>query len=205
MIKSLADSVSYARRGGAWGLLLALALTLSACGFHLRGSDGSFTLPFATLYINLPEASPLAIDFKRNVRANGGTEIVNEKGLADGVIDVLVDPDKTRTKTILSLDSNGRVREYQLGYTITFRVIDKNGVQLLAPTNISLNRPITFNESQLLAKETEEALLYRDMKTDMVQQMLRRIAAIKLARPGLSVAPATPAVAVPMSTPANRQ
>nr|WP_051781352.1 LPS assembly lipoprotein LptE [Janthinobacterium agaricidamnosum] len=190
---------------------------LSACGFHLRGSDGSFTLPFATLFINLPDASPLAIDFKRNVRANGGTEIVNEQKLADGVIDVLVDPDKTRTKTILSLNSNGRVREYQLGYTITFRVVDKNGVQLLAPTSISLTRPITFNESQLLAKETEEALLYRDMKTDMVQQMLRRIAAIKLARPGLSVAPAAtsavipgvnPAVVpapAPVSTPATRQ
>lgn len=171
-------------------LILAVACLLSACGFHLRGSDGSFTLPFATLFVTLPDSSPLAIDLKRNIRANGGTEIVADRKLADGIIDVLVDPDKTRTKTILSINSNGRVREYQLGYAITFRVVDRAGNELLAPTSISLNRPITFNESQLLAKETEETLLYRDMKMDMVQQMLRRIAAVKLVAPAMSVAPA---------------
>jgi LPS-assembly lipoprotein len=172
------------------GMLLLAALALSACGFHLRGSDGSYNLPFATLFITLPKSSPLAIDLKRNIRVNGGTEIVDAREGADGVVDVLSDPDTTRGKTILSLSSNGRVREYQLSYTIVFRVLDRQGNELLGPTRIALTRPISFNESQLLAKETEEALLYRDMKTDMVQQMLRRIAAVKTVLPAMSVAPA---------------
>lgn len=183
------------QRARIWGLAALLALALSACGFHLRGSDGSFTLPFATLFISLPDTSPLAIDLKRNIRANGGTEIVSSSKDADGVIDVLTDPEKTRGKTILSLSSSGRVREYQLSYNIVFRVIDRKGNELLAPTSIGLTRPITFNESQLLAKETEEALLYRDMQSDLVQQMLRRIAAIKLKLPAMSEAPAMPAAA----------
>lgn len=182
------------QRARIWGLAALLALALSACGFHLRGSDGSFTLPFATLFISLPDTSPLAIDLKRNIRANGGTEIVPSSKDADGVIDVLTDPEKTRGKTILSLSSSGRVREYQLSYNIVFRVIDRKGNELLGPTSIALTRPITFNESQLLAKETEEALLYRDMQSDLVQQMLRRIAAIKLKLPAMSEAPAAPAV-----------
>jgi LPS-assembly lipoprotein len=181
---------------GAGALLVAAALagSLSACGFHLRGSGGHYTLPFPAMYVGLPESSPLAIDLKRNIRVNGNTVVVSDPAQADGVIEVLTDPEKTRTKTILSLNSNGRVREYLLAYTIVFRVRDKLGNELLAPTSISLNRPITFDETQLLAKEQEEALLYKDMQTDLVQQMMRRMAAIKPVA-ALSLAPATPVAA----------
>lgn len=183
-------------------LAVCLVLSLSACGFHLRGSNGSFMLPFATMNIGLPDTSPLAIDLKRYIRAVGSTEIVDTREAADATLEVLVDPEKTRTKSILSLNSNGRVREYQLGYSIQFRVVDKAGNVLLGLTTIALNRPITFNESQVLAKETEEAQLYRDMRNDLVQQIMRRLAAIKPVLPAMSVAPVTPA---PVPVPAVRQ
>ena len=109
---------------------------------------------------------------------------------------MLSDPERNRTKTILSLNKNGRVQEYQLGYSINFRVLDKAGNQLLAPTTISLVRPITFDESQVVAKETEEAALYRDMRNDLVQQIMRRLAAIKPVLPAMSVAPVAPVTPV---------
>lgn len=90
---------------------------------------------------------------------------------------------KTRSKSILSLNSAGRVSEYLLTYNIVFRVTNGTGTQLLGPTQITLTRPITFSETQLLAKEQEEAQLYRDMQKDLVQQMMRRMAAIKPSRP----------------------
>jgi LPS-assembly lipoprotein len=170
-----------------YAALLAVALTVSACGFHLRGDGGHYTLPFPTMYIGLPESSPLAIDLKRNIRANGGTTVVNTARDADGIVEVLSNPEKTKTKSILSLSSNGRVRQYLLTYNIVFRVLDKQGGELLAPTQITLTRPIDFNETQLLAKEQEEALLYKDMQTDLVQQMMRRIAAVKTT--GVSLPP----------------
>lgn len=171
--------------------VLAATLTLSGCGFHLRGDGGHYTLPFPTLYVGLPESSPLAIDLKRNIRSNGGTTVVSSAKDADGVIDVLSNPERTRSKTILSLNSNGRVRQYLLTYSIVFRVLNKQGAELLGPTSITLTRPIDFNETQLLAKEQEEALLYKDMQTDLVQQMMRRIAAVKTA--GVSLPPPGPA------------
>jgi LPS-assembly lipoprotein len=182
-------------------LALGLTVLLSACGFHLRGSNGSFMLPFATMYIGLPDSSPLAIGLKRYIRAIGSTEVVNTKDGADAVLEVLTDPERNRTKTILSLNSSGRVQEYQLGYSINFRVLDKAGNQLLAPTSISLVRPITFDESQVLAKETEEAALYRDMRNDMVQQIMRRLAAIKPVLPAMSVAPVAPVTPVAPAAP----
>ncbi|MGV7210869.1 LPS assembly lipoprotein LptE [Oxalobacteraceae bacterium A2-2] len=190
------------RRGRLWGALLALALLLSACGFHLRGQGGSYLLPFPTMYVGLPDGSPLAVELKRNIRANGGTTVVNKAAGADGIIEVLTDPEKTRSKSILSLDKNGRVREYLLSYNIVFRVIDSQNNELLAPTRITLTRPITFNETQLLAKEQEEAQLYKDMRTDLVQQMMRRLAALK-PKVTMSVAPATPVKAPVDAAPAD--
>ncbi|WP_377702264.1 LPS assembly lipoprotein LptE [Pseudoduganella sp. UC29_71] len=189
-------TTTHVLKRGAGALLVAAALagSLSACGFHLRGSGGHYTLPFPSMYIGLPDSSPLAIDLKRNIRVNGNTVVVSDPAKADGVVEVLTDPEKTRTKSILSLNSNGRVREYLLAYNIVFRVRDKLGNELLAPTTISLNRPITFDETQLLAKEQEEALLYKDMQTDLVQQMMRRMAAIKPVS-ALSLPPAKPVAA----------
>ncbi len=86
---------------------------------------------------------------------------------------------ETRGKTILSLNAQGRVREYLLTYSLVFKVRNSAGVELLGPTEIALKRNIAFNEDAVLAKESEEAVLVRDMQTDLVQQILRRLAAIK--------------------------
>jgi LPS-assembly lipoprotein len=181
----------------------AVAVGLSACGFQLRGSTGHYNLPFNKFYIGLPASAPLAIDLKRNIRAIGGTQITEAAAEADGVLDVLSDPDKTRSKSILSLNTNGRVREYSLNYTIRFRVRDNHGNELLAPTTITLTRAQTYDESQVLAKEVEAEGLYRDMEKDLVSQLLRRMAAIK---PVVNASPAVltePAATTPASTSAS--
>jgi LPS-assembly lipoprotein len=191
-------------------LVAALAGSVTACGFHLRGSGGNYTLPFASMYVGLPESSPLAIELKRNIRVNGSTTVANDPQSADAAIEVITDPEKTRSKSILSLNSAGRVSEYLLSYNIVFRVKDKAGTELLGPTQITLTRSITFSETQLLAKEQEEAQLYRDMQKDLVQQMMRRMAAIKPSRPNATptstVSPLTlPGVVSPgsVATPAG--
>jgi LPS-assembly lipoprotein len=158
--------------------LIALAglVGLSGCGFHLRGSQGNANLPFKTLYIGLPENSPLGVELRRNIRASGDTQIVTDPKQAEARLDIL---SEVRDKSIQSLNSQGRIRQYTLFYRLNFRVMSKSDVQLLPPTEIVLKRDISFNESQVLAKESEEALLYRDMQSDLVQRILRRLAAIK--------------------------
>ena len=152
----------------------ALAL-LSACGFHLRGSLGEANLPFKTMFVGVPDTSPLGAELKRTIRGNG-TALVTDPKLAEAILDIV---SEQRDKTVLSLSSQGRVREYSLFYRVSFRVRDSNDKQLLAPTEVVLKRDISFNESQVLSKEAEEGLLYRDMQSDLVQQILRRLVAIK--------------------------
>jgi len=163
------------RRGGKRArraLLVALAcatLALTACGFKLRGQQ---TFPFDT--ISVPLNSPLGFELKRNIAAaNEQTKLVANAADADAVLSII---GEAQEKVILSLNTQGRVREYQLRYRVVFRVSSPKGVDLVPPTSLLLTRDITFND-QVLAKETEEAQLFREMRSDVVQQIIRRLAA----------------------------
>ena len=72
------------------------------------------------------------------------------------------------------------MREFQLRYRFAYRVHDLKGREFVPPTEIILVRDISFSDERVLAKEQEEVLLYRDMQNDMVQQVLRRLAAVKI-------------------------
>jgi len=154
---------------------LCIAASLAACGFQLRGSNGSYTMPFHSLFLTFPDTSPLGTELKRNLRA-GDVEIADKPDQAEAQFVVL---SENRGKSILSLNSLGRVREYLLTYTLTFAVRDSKGVELLPATEITLRRNMAFDETQVLAKESEEALLYRDMQADLVQQIMRRLVALR--------------------------
>ena len=158
-----------------FALVLVLA-SLSACGFALRGSGGTYNMPFKSIYLGFSDTSALGTELRRNLRGGDRVDVVSDIGKAEARFEVL---SENRSKSILSLNAQGRVREYLLNYTLVFRVLDNKGDELLTPTEISLKRPLTFNETQVLAKESEEALLYRDMQTDLVQQIMRRLAAVK--------------------------
>jgi LPS-assembly lipoprotein len=154
---------------------LCIAASLTACGFQLRGSNGSYTMPFHSIYLTFPDTSALGTELKRNLRA-GDVVIADQPGQAEAQFVVLRE---NRGKSILSLNSLGRVREYLLTYTLSFAVRDPKGVELLSTTEITLRRNMAFDETQVLAKESEEALLYRDMQADLVQQIMRRLAALR--------------------------
>jgi len=152
-------------------LVVALCAALAACGFKLRGQQ---TFPFET--INVPSQTPLGVALQRNIAAaSERTKLVPSATDADAVLSVLTEQQE---KVILSLNSQGQVREYQLRYRVVFRVSNPKGGDFIAPTAMLLTRDITFNNA-VLAKETEEAQLYQEMRSDMVQQIMRRLAAAK--------------------------
>ena len=91
--------------------------------------------------------------------------------------------EEVRTKEILALTATGRVREYRLIYRVGFRVHDGKGGEFLPANVIRLTRDVTFNDSDILAKEAEEGLLFRDMQFDMVQQVMRVLAAAQPPKP----------------------
>lgn len=154
-------------------ITVLMALLVAACGFQLRGAQ---PLPFSSLYVPAETWETGAL-LKRNIRALGSTQLVETPQEAQAVFTLI---GEAREKNILSLSGTGRVREYQLRYRLAFRVHDLKGREFIAPTEIVLVRDISFSDERVLAKEQEEALLYRDMQNDMVQQLMRRMAATKI-------------------------
>ena len=155
------------------------ALVLAGCGFQLRGTK-SGNLPYKTMYIALPETADVRIWMERYINAAGSTEIVSDAKQADATFQQLID---TRQKTILSVNAQGRVREYRLQLNYTFRLVNQKGQVLIPPNEISLSRDITFDDSNVLAKDLEEGLLWRDMNNDLVNQIMRRLSIIKPKNP----------------------
>ena len=152
-------------------LLLALAtmVLLAACGFQLRGAA---TLPYDTLHVAAPTNSTFAREFRRTVTSGSRSRVVDNAKEAQATLHVL---SEAREKVILALSGGGRVREFQLRYRVAYRLVDKDNKELRPATQIALNRDLSYNDTDTLSKESEEALLYRDMQTDAVNQLLRQL------------------------------
>ncbi len=159
------------------GVLMVLAaLVLSGCGFKLRGPS---ELAFKTMNLVAGDSSALTQEFKRVLRANG-IAVVPDAKQAEVQLTVL---GEARQRNILSFTSAGRAREVQLRYILSFQLKDAKGQFMIVPSEIALQRDITYSDDQVLAKESEEQLLYRDMQSDVVQQLMRRLSVVKANKP----------------------
>ncbi len=159
------------RRLLAAGLLGAASL-LAGCGFRLRRSAA---LPFRTLYTGFAPTSAIGAEFRRLVRVAEDTELVDDPKKAEARLEVLREQ---REREVVAFSTTGRPREYQLRLRFGFRVVDAQSRELLPPTELVLSRDITSTDIEVVAKQQEEELLFRDMQSDLVQQLLRRLAAI---------------------------
>jgi len=158
------------------GLLCALLLALAGCGFGLRQP---YNFAFSSLYSGVAPTSPMGVELKRQLQSSGQLEYITDAARqqeAQAVLDIL---SEQRVKTVVGVSATGQVREFQLRLTLKFRLRTPQGKEIIPETELVQQRSLSYDEAYALAKETEEAILYRNMQSDMVQQILRRLAAIK--------------------------
>lgn len=151
----------------------SVSLALAGCGFELRKAP-----EFQFKTIAVPTNSALSNYLRRNLRGAGTVEVLpaDRAEEAEVVLDIL---GENRENVVISTNAAGQVRELQLRLTVRFRLRGKNGKELLPPTAITQTRDITYNETAALAKEGETELLFRDMQSDIAQQIVRRLSAAK--------------------------
>ncbi|WP_394787705.1 LPS assembly lipoprotein LptE [Rhodoferax sp.] len=159
-------------------LLLAVpALGLTACGFALRQAPNYV---FSKIVVRgVGDASPLGNELKRNLLAGGKLEVITDPKLADTadvILEILLEQ---RTKSVVGLTSAGQVREFQLRSRVKFRVRTPQGKELINDVELIQERDVSYTETQAAAKDAEMELLYRNMQSDIVQQIMRRLAAVK--------------------------
>ena len=153
-------------------VILFLTLMLASCGFHLRGQQ---KLPFESIAI-MPPSSPLAAALRKAIAEGSEAQVVGAPTKTSYRLDIL---SEVNDRIILSLDATGQVREYDLRYRVVFRLLDPKGEVLIPRGELTLTRLLSYDISEILAKESEAALLNKDMQNDAVFQILHRMAAVK--------------------------
>jgi LPS-assembly lipoprotein len=160
------------RRRGRLLAALALSGGLVACGFRLRGAQ---QLPFESLYIDAPPGSTFGIELARSIRTGTATKLV-DRAAAQAVVEIV---SEARERDVLSVNAQGRAREYRIVQRVVFRAHDGKGRELLPVTTLAASRDLAVSEAELLAREAEEVQLHLDMQIDLVQQLLRRLSVLK--------------------------
>jgi LPS-assembly lipoprotein len=132
------------------------------------------------LYANFSIGSPLGVELRRNLLGTGRIEVWTEPAQmlkADAILDIL---SEERQQVVVGINALGQVRELQLRLRVRFRLRTPEGVNLIDSVELAQQRDLSFTETAALSKEIEQGLMYRDMQTDIVQQIMRRLAMVKL-------------------------
>ena len=155
-------------------LLVAALLPLAGCGFELRRAP---ELKFRSIQLaNFKPRSPLADELRATISASTTTIVVEAVAQAQVVLEAIED---LREKVVVATGAVGQVTEFQLRARFTFRLRSVGGRELIPPTEIRQNRDLSYTESAALAKEQEENFLYRAMQSDIVSQVMRRLASVQ--------------------------
>ncbi len=151
---------------------LCLCLLVAACGFHLRGQAD---LPFESVYVQSAAPSEFATELRRVFEGNNSIMLTDAAEHAEVVVNIV---EEQQEQKILSISQSGSVNEFQLLYRVSYRIMNSGMEDVVAPGEIRVQRDLTYDDTQTLGKESEVRLLFRDMRTDAVQQLLRRMSVV---------------------------
>ncbi len=154
----------------------ALVFALAGCGFGLRPAAH---FPFKSLYSSTAPYSPIGVELQRQLPSSGALTYLTDpakRAEAQVVLDVF---GEQRTKSVIGVNATGQAREFQLRLSLKFRLhISQGNRDIIPETQLTQQRTLSYDETLALAKEAEEASLYRNMQAELVQQIVRRLAAL---------------------------
>jgi LPS-assembly lipoprotein len=152
------------------------AFGLGGCGFKLRGT---FDYAFKTLYVDVNEASLVGKALIRALTLENQVTLFTDPADKARAEAVLVLDTEQRERAITAINSSGQVRELQLRLRVNFKLLNAAGKEVISDAQVVQQRDISYNETEALGKESEEALLYKDLLEDVVQQLQRRLATLR--------------------------
>ena len=159
------------------GALLA-TVGLGGCGFALRQAP---KFAFESVQVAGFENTPVSRALQQAM-VSAGMQVANaSRGAAlaaPAQVVLLVSRDQ-HERVVSGQTDSGQVRELTLRVRFRFRLSTAAGKVLIDETELLLERDISFSETAALAKAAEEITMFRDMEGDIVQQVLRRLAAVK--------------------------
>lgn len=155
--------------------IIATALSLSACGFHLRGSTNATAMTYKTLSIIGDTKSNLPNQLADVMRG----QVIQVTPPAPAQVTAEIG-EVIHTKAVSSKNAAGRAIEYRLSTFATMQAYDANKKQLIAPVRLSISRTLSAGDGYDTGLDLEESRLYNDIDIELANQMQYRLRAIKL-------------------------
>jgi len=157
-------------------LLLSAPLLLTGCGFALRQAP---RFGFRSIYLALPYSSALGLELRRQLQGTGNVQVIADAAQRDKERPRFVERLDFEIATILTMGFPGYFREFQLRIRFRFRLFAADGRELLPMSEILRQIDQSYSESAALSKEQEALMLYQNMQSDIVQQVMRRLGTVK--------------------------
>lgn len=155
-------------------VVAALLAGSSACGWHMAGR---YDVPVGLqpMYLDAADVTYEMREGLRQALTVSGTRLVHDLTDARSVLRLT---DSHMDRRLLSVGPDGKVREHELRFQVTFEVRTPDGTVLHSPQTLELTRDTSFDEDNVLGREGEERVLRTEMEQQAVQQILRRLQAV---------------------------
>jgi outer membrane lipopolysaccharide assembly protein LptE/RlpB len=152
--------------------IIILSCILCSCGFALRGSELSdYKFPFKTVYI---ECNGVVICKNLNtaIKTESLATIVNSPTKAEITIKLF---NEQTSRDAQSFNAYGRISAYLLTYQTQVAIFNKQKDQLGEDINISQHIVMQYNDTTILADNTEEKDFWNQIHDMATLQLIHRI------------------------------
>ncbi|HET9190495.1 MAG TPA: LPS assembly lipoprotein LptE [Rudaea sp.] len=152
----------------------ASVLTLSACGFQLRG-EAKLPADLQRVHVAVSDAfSPLKRDIEAALARSGATV---ESAPGEHVAEITLSA-VALAPVVRSVGANATVNEFSMVYHVELGIQGSDGKTLLTPQVIEHSRAYTFDQTQAIGSNAEQDEIKKSMERDMVDAIMRKIDAV---------------------------
>lgn len=154
------------------GLAFFSVATLSACGWRIRGK---IDLPYKNLLVSGVMTPEFRNDLEMYLRVND-VNLVTKAQDAEVILEIITEQN---ARQVLSYNGAGQITAYRIISRVAFRVFNPDGIEILPEADIYLTRDIDFNQANIQSFDLLVAEFVKNMRIDIVGQLMRRLASIK--------------------------
>jgi LPS-assembly lipoprotein len=155
-------------------IIVACALSLSACGFQLRG-EASLPADLQRVHVAVSDRfSPLKRDIEAALARSGATvESAPGEHIAEITLSAV-----SLAPVVRSVGANATVNEFSMVYHVELGIRGSDGKTLMPAQVIEHSREYTFDQTQAIGNNAEQDEIKKGMERDMVQAIMFKIASV---------------------------
>jgi len=152
-------------------LIISLFLLSAGCGFKLRGSMEIPPWFNNVALVNQGVHRDLVLTLKDQLQAYHVCVLPNIAAASY----LLILMNESSQQQISSISASTTPRQYQLLYTVHYKLIKKSGELIIPEGQVLVTRQLTVNNDRILGSDAEESTTYSEMRRDAAMQIINRI------------------------------